>query len=52
MLTWTAYRVNGFKFHAEARSVGKKAYNYGVGVYGTGKGNIENDYFGILKDIV
>ena len=50
--TWTAYRVNGFKFQIEARSVGKRTYNRGVGVYGTEEGDIENDYYGVLKDIV
>ena len=50
--TWTAYRVNGFKFHTEARSVGKRTYNCGVGVCGTGEGDIENDYYGVLEDIV
>ena len=49
---WTAYRVNRFKFHTEARSVGKKTYNCGVGVCGTGECKIENDYYGLLKDIV
>jgi len=50
--TWTAYRVNGFKFHTETRSVGKRTYNCGVGVCGTGEGCIENDYYGVPKDIV
>ena len=50
--TWTIYRVNGFKFHTEARSVGKRTYNWGVGVCSTGEGDIENDYYGVLKDIV
>jgi len=38
--TWTTYRVNGFKFHTEARNIGKKTYNCGVGVCGTGEGDI------------
>jgi hypothetical protein len=50
--TWTAYRVNGFKFHTEARSVGKRTYNCGVGVCGTGEGDVQNDYYGVLKDII
>ena len=49
---WTTYRVNGFKFHTEARSVGKKTYNCDVGVCGIGEGDIENDYCGVLKDII
>ena len=49
--TWTAHRVSGFKFHTEARSIGKRTYNCGVGVCGTGEGDIEDDYYGVLKDI-
>ena len=37
---WTAYRVNEFKFHTEACSIGKKTYNCGVGVCGTRDGDI------------
>jgi len=48
----TVYRVNGFKFRTEAHSVKKKTYNCGVGVCGTGEGDIENDYYSVLKDIV
>ena len=47
-----AYRVNGFKFCTEAHNVEKKTYNCGVDVRGVGKGDIENDYYGVLKDIV
>jgi len=50
--TWTAYRVNEFKFHTKTRRVGKRTYNCSVCVCGTGEGAIENDYYGILKDIV
>ena len=50
--TWMAYRVNGFKFHTKARSIGKRTYNCGVGVCDTGEGDIENDYYGVLEDIV
>jgi len=49
---WTAYRINGFKFHTEASSVGKKTYNYGVCVCRIGEGDIENDYYDVLKDII
>ena len=52
MSPWTAYRVNGFKFHIEARSLGKRRYNCGVGVCGTGEGDIENYYYAVMKDIV
>ena len=50
--TWTAYRVNGFKLYTETHSLRKKTYNFGVGVCGTGEGDIENDYYGVLKDII
>jgi len=46
------YRVNRFKFYTEACSIEKKTYNCGVRVCGTGEGDIENDYYGVLKDIV
>ena len=49
---WTMYRVNGFKFHIETRSIGKKIYNCGVGVCGMGEGGIQNDYYGVPKDII
>ena len=50
--TWTAYRVNEFKFHTEARNVEKRTYNCGVDICSIGEGNIENDDYDILKDIV
>ena len=34
------------------RSVGKKTYNYSVDVCGTREGDIKNDYYGVLKDII
>ena len=45
----TEYRANGFKFYKEARNIGKKTYNCGVGVgiCGTGEGDIKNDYYGV-----
>jgi len=46
------YRVHRFKFNTEAHSIRKKTYNCGVGACGTGEGDIENDYYGVLKDIV
>lgn len=47
--TCMAYKVNRFKFHTEAHSVGKKTYNCDVGVCGLGECDIENDYYGLLK---
>ena len=46
------YRLNKFKFHTAAYSVGKKTYNCGVGVCGIKEGDIKNNYCGILKDII
>jgi len=43
------YRVNGFKFHIETRSVGKKTYNCGVGVCGIGEGDIKTITIAYLK---
>ena len=36
----------------QKHSVGKKAYNCGVGVCRTGEGDIDNDYYGVLKHII
>jgi len=33
-------------------ALGREHIICGVGVCGTGEGNIENDYYGVLKDIV
>ena len=50
--TWTTYRVNGLKFHIEARSVGMKTYDRGVGMCGTREGDIKNDYYDVLRHFI
>ena len=46
--TWPIYFVNGFKFHTEEWSIGKKAINCGVYV----KDDNEKYYYGIVKEIM
>lgn len=50
--TWPMYFVNGFKFHTEDWSVGKKTINCGVCVKADDQGADENYYYGIVKEIV
>ena len=50
--TWPMHTVNGYKFHTEAWNEDRKTYNCGVCAKGTGEGGIENDFYGILKDVV
>jgi len=38
--------------NSTSRSAGKKTYNCSVGVCGTWNGDIKNNYYGVLKDIV
>lgn len=49
--TYETYIINGYKFHTMARGEGMKTSNYGVCVRGT-DGQLENDFFGILTDII
>jgi len=44
--------VNGYKFHIEDKSQGKKTFNSGICVIGTGEGGIVDDYYSILKDVI
>lgn len=45
--SWNIYFVNGYKFHTEKWSRGKKTINYGVHVKGiTNRG--EGDFYGII----
>lgn len=50
--TWPIYFVNGFKFHTEEWSVGKKTINCGLCVKGDDEGVEENYYYGIVKEIL
>ena len=50
--TWSAFRVNGFLFQTQKRCEGKKSYNCGVCVKGSGEGGFEDDYYGILQEVI
>ena len=50
--SWPVYFVNGYKFHIETWSIGKKIVNSGVCVVGSTDGENERDYYGVLKDII
>jgi len=47
---WHTYFVNGYKFHTNAWSKGKKTINSGVHVKGLTEGG-ENDFYGIIHRI-
>ena len=49
---WPMYFVDGFKFHTDAYSEGKKPINSGVCVKGRGYGDSKSDFYGILKEMV
>ena len=46
------YTVHGHKFHTEAWNEDKKTYDRGVCANGAREGGIENDFYGILKQVV
>ena len=51
--TWPMYFVNGYKFHTQSWNDGKKTFNCGICVKGTGNVNSsEDDFYGILKEII
>ncbi|XP_058776694.1 uncharacterized protein LOC131651025 [Vicia villosa] len=47
---WHTYFVNGYKFHTEEWSVGKKTVNSGVVVKGVTEGG-EDDFYGVITHI-
>lgn len=49
-ISWNIYFVNGYKFHTEAWSEGKKTVNCGVHVKGLTEGG-EDDYYGKINHI-
>ena len=49
---WPMYVINGYKFHTKACNKSKTTYNCGVCVKVVGECVIENDLYGILKDVV
>ena len=50
--SWSAFRVNGFLFHTQKRCEGKKTFNCGIYIKGSGEGGYEDDYYGILQDVI
>jgi hypothetical protein len=47
---WHTYFVNGYKFHTQSWTVGKKTINSGVYVKGVSEGG-EDDFYGVIKRI-
>ncbi|KAL0283929.1 UNVERIFIED_CONTAM: hypothetical protein Sangu_2858100 [Sesamum angustifolium] len=50
--TWPCYFVNGFNFHTEDHSVGKSTMNCEVCVKSSSYRDTENDYYGMLEEII
>ncbi|XP_058758797.1 uncharacterized protein LOC131632049 [Vicia villosa] len=49
-ISWNIYFINGYKFHTEEWSKGRKTVNCGVHVKGLAEGG-KNDFYGIIKHI-
>ncbi|XP_058765057.1 uncharacterized protein LOC131638514 [Vicia villosa] len=49
-MSWHKYFINGYKFHTQAWSQGKKTINSGVYVKGITEGG-EDDFYGVIKHI-
>lgn len=49
---WSVYYVNGYKFNTIDHGNGMSTTNCGVSVQGGEDGEIDNDYYGVLTDIV
>jgi Domain of unknown function (DUF4216) len=49
---YNGYDVNGFRFHTEAFSQDKSTINSGVCVKGESSNNIQQDYYGILQEVI
>ncbi|GAU50134.1 hypothetical protein TSUD_408660 [Trifolium subterraneum] len=47
---WHTYFVNGYKFHTQSWTIGKKTINSGVYVKGVSDGG-EDDFYGVIKHI-
>ncbi|CAH9127397.1 unnamed protein product [Cuscuta epithymum] len=50
--TWNGYVVNGYKFQTKGYCEGKSTFNCGVSVKGTDCGDREDDFYGIIKEII
>ncbi|XP_006338141.1 uncharacterized protein [Solanum tuberosum] len=49
---YTGYTVNGFKFHTKGRSFSRASNNSGVSMKGTNYSANDNDYYGVLTEIL
>ncbi|XP_015170735.1 uncharacterized protein [Solanum tuberosum] len=49
---YTGYNVNGFKFHTKGRSFSRASDNSGVCIKGTNYSADDNDYYGVLTEIL
>jgi hypothetical protein len=52
VITWPNYFINGYKFGIKSQSEGMSTTNYGVCVRGGQHDTMENNYYGVLNDIV
>ncbi|KAL0340111.1 UNVERIFIED_CONTAM: hypothetical protein Sradi_4527900 [Sesamum radiatum] len=50
--TWPCYFVNGFNFHTKDHNVGKSTMNCGVCVKSSSYRDTENDFYGMLEEII
>ena len=50
--TWPICDVNGYRFHTNSWSEGRKTDNSGVSVKGTAESIDETIYYGILQEII
>jgi len=50
--TWPMYIINGYKFHTDSWSQGKSMRNSGVCTRGSVYGQPEDDYYGILQEVI
>ncbi|KAL0295008.1 UNVERIFIED_CONTAM: hypothetical protein Sangu_3206400 [Sesamum angustifolium] len=49
---WLCYFVNGFNFHTEEHNIGKSTMNCGVCVKSSSYRDTENDFYGMLEEII
>lgn len=49
---WPIYYVNGYKFNTKGHSQGMSTMNCGVYVQVGENETIDNDYYGVLTDII
>ena len=50
--TWPQYYVNGYRFHTIAHGSNKATMNSGICIKGANYNDAENDYYGILEEII